>query len=58
MLNILNAASAIPQAFDMALTPQSVLALAGSFLTGCQASDIGLTCASWPLLALTRERAS
>jgi len=39
-LNILNGASAIPQAFDIALTPPQVLALAGGFITsGC---DLGI----------------
>jgi len=38
-LNILNGASAIPQAFDIALTPPQVLALAGGFISGC---DLGI----------------
>ena len=46
---ILNAGSAIPQGFDQALLPQQVLALAGGFLTGCVASDLGLTCKPPPI---------
>ena len=38
-LNVLNGASAIPQAFDIALTPPQVLALAGGFISGC---DLGI----------------
>ena len=29
--------------FDIPLLPQQVLAIAGGFLTGCSASDFGLT---------------
>ena len=50
---ILNAGSAIPQGFDQALLPQQVLALAGGFLTGCVASDLGLTCKPPIYLSLT-----
>jgi hypothetical protein len=40
ILNILSGnAALIPQAFDMALTPSEVLALAGPFISGC---DLGL----------------
>ena len=41
-LNILNGANAIPQAFDIALKPEQVLALAGGFIQpgGC---DLGIT---------------
>lgn len=35
MLNILNSGSAIPQAFDIALLPQQVLAIAGGFISDC-----------------------
>lgn len=49
-LNILNGATFVPQAFDMALTPPQVLALAGGFLTGCTADDLGLTSQPQPNL--------
>ena len=39
ILNVLNAGTAIPQAFDFALTPNEVLALAGPFISGC---DLGI----------------
>jgi hypothetical protein len=39
ILNILNAGTAIPQAFDFAFTPSEVLALAGPFISGC---DLGI----------------
>jgi len=39
MLNILQSGSAIPQAFDIPLLPQEVLAIAGSFISGC---DLGI----------------
>lgn len=42
-LNVFSAGNFIPQAFDMALTPQQVLALAGGFLEGCSAQDLGVT---------------
>jgi hypothetical protein len=48
MLNVLNGATAIPQAFDIALTPPQVLALAGPFISGC---DLGVT--PNPSLAVT-----
>ena len=38
-LNTINAATAVPQAFDIALTPPQVLALAGGFISGC---DLGI----------------
>jgi hypothetical protein len=47
-LNIFNGGSLSPQAFDIGMTPQQVLALAGGFLEGCTASDLGLT-ANQPL---------
>ncbi|TNY21261.1 ferritin-like domain-containing protein [Rhodotorula diobovata] len=43
LLNVLNGGSFNPQAFDIALTPQAVLSLAGPFLTGCDATELGLT---------------
>jgi len=39
ILNVLNAGTAIPQAFDFAFTPSEVLALAGPFISGC---DLGI----------------
>lgn len=36
VLNVLNQGSAVPQAFDIALKPSQVLAVAGSFISGCQ----------------------
>lgn len=35
MLNVLNSGTAIPAAFDIPLVPQEVLAIAGSFISGC-----------------------
>ncbi|GAA5915058.1 hypothetical protein JCM8208_002136 [Rhodotorula glutinis] len=44
LLNVLNGGSFGPQqSFDLPLTPQGVLALAGGFLVGCDASELGLT---------------
>lgn len=41
MLNLLSGGgAAIPQAFDIALLPQQVLAIAGPFISGC---DLGIT---------------
>jgi hypothetical protein len=37
--NVLNSGASIPSAFDMGLTPSSVLALAGGFISGC---DFGI----------------
>jgi hypothetical protein len=39
MLNIFEGGSAIPQSFDMPLSPPEVLAIAGSFISGC---DLGI----------------
>lgn len=39
VLNIFQGGSAIPQAFDIPLLPQEVLAIAGSFISGC---DLGI----------------
>jgi hypothetical protein len=39
VLNILASGSAIPQSFDIALSPSEVLAIAGGFISGC---DIGI----------------
>ena len=48
VLNILNSGSAIPQAFDIALSPSEVLAMAGQFISGC---DLGLP--ANPVLSIT-----
>lgn len=40
LLNVLNGGSFNPQAFDIALTPQAVLSLAGPFLAGCDATEL------------------
>lgn len=39
LLNILNSATSIPSAFDIALSPSQVLAIAGGFISGC---DLGI----------------
>jgi len=39
VLNIFQGGSALPQPFDIALLPQEVLAIAGSFISGC---DLGV----------------
>jgi len=39
LLNTLNGGTAVPQAFDQALSPQQVLALASPFISGC---DFGI----------------
>lgn len=50
LLNALNGGSYGAQAFDLALPPQAVLALASGFLTGCQPSDL---CVSRALSSLS-----
>ena len=50
ILNVLNSGTAIPQAFDFALTPNEVLAIAGSFISGC---DLGVR--PNPPLAITNN---
>jgi len=40
ILNLLNDGTTIPQSFDVALTPNEVVTLAGSFISGC---DLGIT---------------
>ena len=40
ILNIFSGGSAIPGSFDLPLTPNEVLAIAGSFISGC---DLGIT---------------
>lgn len=52
LLNVLNGGSAIPQAFDMALSPSQVLALAGGFVSGC---DLGIPAS--PALTVTNKGA-
>ncbi|KLO15776.1 hypothetical protein SCHPADRAFT_824188 [Schizopora paradoxa] len=42
ILNVLNGGTAIPQAFDIPLDPQEVLAIAGSFISGCDTGITGL----------------
>jgi hypothetical protein len=42
VLNILNSATAIPQSFDVPLTPPEVLAIAGQFISGCSTGITGL----------------
>ncbi|KAG8980271.1 hypothetical protein FRB90_007699, partial [Tulasnella sp. 427] len=39
LLNIMNTATSIPSAFDVALSPSQILAIAGSFISGC---DLGI----------------
>jgi hypothetical protein len=41
-LNTINGATNVPQAFDIALTPQQVLALAGGFISGCSFEGAGV----------------
>ncbi|KAI0069195.1 hypothetical protein BV25DRAFT_113979 [Artomyces pyxidatus] len=50
VLNILNGGTAIPQAFDLPLLPQEVLAIAGGFISGC---DLGIT--ANPALTVTNS---
>ena len=45
ILNVLNNGASIPQAFDIALLPNEVLAIASAFISGC---DLGVT-ANQPL---------
>lgn len=42
ILNVLNDGTAIPQAFDIALLPQEVLAIAGAFISGCSTGITGV----------------
>jgi len=42
ILNVLNGGTAIPQAFDIPLDPQEVLAIAGGFISGCDTGITGL----------------
>jgi len=48
ILSVLNTGNAVPQAFDVALAPEQVLALAGGFVKGC---DLGIP--SNPPLTIT-----
>lgn len=43
LLNVFAGGSYASQPFDIALAPPQVLALAGGFLQGCTATDLGLT---------------
>jgi len=43
VLNILNTASAVPQSFDIPLTPSEVLAIAGQFISGCDTGIPGMS---------------
>lgn len=46
VLNILEGGSAIPQAFDIAFTPNEVLAVASPFISGC---DTGVARKFYPI---------
>ncbi|KAG8998559.1 hypothetical protein FRB94_006769 [Tulasnella sp. JGI-2019a] len=52
LLNVLNAGTAIPSPFDMALSPSQILAIAGAFISGC---DLGIP--ALPALAVTNTGA-
>jgi len=47
VLNLLGGATAIPQPFDIALTPPQVLALAGGFISGCDLGIPGMLSFCW-----------
>jgi hypothetical protein len=49
ILNLFSSATPIPQAFDIPLLPQEVLAIAGAFISGC---ELGVTGKFLPSLAL------
>ncbi|KAG8944971.1 hypothetical protein FRC04_001323 [Tulasnella sp. 424] len=53
MLNVLNTATSIPAAFDTALSPSQVLALASPFISGC---DLGIP--ANPVLSITNTGAA
>jgi hypothetical protein len=54
-LNIVGGATTVPQGFDVALTPQDVLSIAGAFVSGCDpAAALGLGAAN-PPLAVTNQ---
>lgn len=42
VLNVLNDATSIPQAFDIALSPSEVLAIASAFISGCDVPIPGM----------------
>ena len=46
ILNALNGGTAIPQAFDIAFSPQQVLAVAAPFISGCDVGVTGAFCCS------------
>ncbi|KAH8921273.1 hypothetical protein BT69DRAFT_1264685 [Atractiella rhizophila] len=54
LTNLFAGGNAVPQAFDIPLTPNSVLALALGFLKDCSAKDLGLT-ANTPLSVIAQE---
>lgn len=56
-MNSFNGGAYAPQAFDIALSPPQVLAMAGGFLAGCQASDLGLT-SNQPLSVMAMDTKS
>ncbi|KAH9983486.1 ferritin-like domain-containing protein [Russula compacta] len=49
ILNIFNNGTAIPQAFDIPLSPPEVITIAGAFVSGCDLSSIFGTQANVPL---------
>lgn len=55
MLNVLNGATAIPQPFDIPLTPPQVLALAGAFVSGCDLGVPGMLF-YWCFVIILRSR--
>jgi len=57
LLDTFSGGAPAPQPFDLAFTPPQVLAMAGPFLSGCQASDLGLT-TNQPLSAIDTKSKS
>jgi hypothetical protein len=57
LLDTFSGGAPVSQAFDIALSPPQILALGGGFLSGCQASDLGLT-TNQPLGALDMKTKS
>lgn len=54
MLNVLTASgTAIPQAFDIPLTPPEVLAIAGGFISGCDTGVTGQDPVSFEIVILS-----
>jgi hypothetical protein len=54
-LNVINGASGIPQPFDIALTPQQVLALAGGFIQECDVQGALNVTANDPLMITNKD---